>query len=264
MLDSSMAGTFDDYVALSLESGVPPIDFIYRPIVDCDAGEVIALRAETVINSVVLGRLGEADYTGVCDERESGIALFAQSVRHALRAIERFRECSTPISFLSVRCPAEIAETPGADLFGMVRDALREHRTVPPSALCIEFPPSLMEKHTDKARTALLDLKALKVKTMIAGCGKEDFPISKLVTVPPDAVMLDESATAWAGSRDKPALFSALVSYLKSMGIEAYAAGTAEKRRALRNSDCVGFLDSERAPLTQAEVLDLMQAETAL
>lgn len=264
MSGESLLQSFDDYVSLSVKSGVAPIELLYRPIIDCETGRVLALLAETVINSSLLGRLNEVDYTGVCDGRLSGIALFVQSLRHALCDLDVFRARFAPPSFLSIRCPAELAEAPDVDLFSTVRNVLKGHRNVSPSALCIAFPASLTEKQTEKARKAILDLKVLKVKTLITGCGKEDFPISKLVTITPDAVVLDESATAWAGSRDKPRLFPALVTYLKSMGIEAYAEGAEEKRHAMRNTDCAGFIDRERQPLSREEILSLLATETAI
>lgn len=260
MENTSRSPTFDEYVKLSVESGVEPISLIFRPVLDCESGRPIAFRTQSVIYSVIAGTLNEEDYTHVCDKRETGIQLFRQSLKRVIYAIKEFSDCDPPIGFLSLRCPAEAVENPEVDLYGIVSEAIKSCRLSDPSMLCVEFPASLIEKQTKNARTALLDLQILKVKTMICGCGKEDFPISKLVSVSPYAVMLDSSATAWAGNRNKPQLVSAMVSYIKSMGVEVYAEGESSKRRDLRNTDCAGFIETGAAPLGLGQAVQIAKA----
>ncbi len=252
--------SFYDYVKLSVDSGVQPLELKFEKIVDCESGYPVAFRTETVINSILLGRLNEKDYREVCDKLNTGIEVFKHSLQHVITALKSFDALETPVKFLSLRCPAEIVENENVDLFGLMSDVLKKNPKLDPSKVCIEFPSSLMQKNTEKARTALLDMKILKVRTMLTGCGKEEFPLSKLVTVPPDVVILDSSATEWAGSRDKPQLVPSLVAYVKAMGIDTVAEGDGEKRRALRNADCLGFIElgGEKVDLNGA--LELMKA----
>lgn len=253
--------TFDEYVQLSVDSGVAPVTLLFKPVVDCESGRPIAFRTETLIHSVIAGTLNEAAYTHVCDKSETGIELFRHVLKRVISAIKQFKDCDPPVQFLSLRCPAEAVENPEVDLYGILSDAIKSARLRKPSMLCIEFPASLMEKQAEKARRALLDIQLLKVKTMICGCGKDEFPLSKLVSVSPYAVMLDSAATAWAGSRDKPQLIPAMVSYIKSMGVEAFAEGESEKRRELRNIDCAGFSDIGAALLTLEQAVNVAKAE---
>ncbi|MGN1052823.1 MAG: EAL domain-containing protein, partial [Candidatus Scatosoma sp.] len=231
-----------------LQSGVPPLELTYFPVVECDSGRPVAFRVQTVINSVIAGTLRQADYAHICDGRETGVELFLQSLRRAIRAFSRFQGCTPPMRFFSLRCPAEAAF--GRDLYEAVAGVIKETRLADPSAICVEFPAAFIEGDPERAKRALLDLHSLKVKTMITGCGREDFPLSRLVTVQPYAVLLDKTAVAWAGSRDKPSLMTSMISYIRSMGIEAYAEGAADKRRELRRTDCAGFVDCDGVPLS--------------
>ncbi len=252
--------SFNEYVRLSVDSGIQPLTLKFEKIVDCDRGIPIAFRTETVINSILLGTLNEKDYKEVCDKLNTGVEVFKHSLQHVITALKSFDKLETPIKFLSLRCPSEIVENDEVDLYKIMSAVLEKNPKLDPDKLCIEFPSSLMDKNTERARTALLDMKILKVRTLLTGCGKEDFPLSKLITVPPDAVILDNSATEWAGSRDKPNLVSSLVAYVKSMGIDTIAEGDGEKRRALRNTDCLGFIELGGNKLDLSGALECMKA----
>ena len=261
MENQSGTPTFEEYVKLTLNSGVAPLELAFVPVTDCDSGRPLAFRTRTVINSVIAGTLKETEYAPVCDKRNTGAELFVQSVKRVASALKAFKDCDPPIKFLSLRCPAEVAENPDFDAYAVISDALNVCKVKNPSALCVEFPASLLEKDSEKAKRLLLDISALKVKTMITGCGGENFFSHKLATVQPSAVMLDKTATAWAGSRDKPNLVQAMIAYINSMGIEAYAEGESDKRRELRRTDCAGFTDCNALPLDVNKAVELAKAE---
>lgn len=253
--------SFNDYVKLSQESGVPPLELKYTKITDCESGSTIAFRTQTIVNSVVLGTLTEKDYTDVCDKRDTGIEVFKHTLQHLLIALKRFELLEdTPIQFLSLRCPSEIVENENADLYEIVSAILSKFPTADASKICIEFDSSLLDKQTEKARTAMLDMKLLKVRTMLTGCGKEEFSLPKLLNIPPDIVLLDKETTEYAGSRDKPQLVSSLVAYIKSMGIDTVAEGNIDKRYALRNADCLGFIDVDDTAMSLGDALDFLKA----
>ena len=254
--------TFEKYVELSLQSGVSPLELVFVPVADCDTGRPVAFRVQTVIRSVIAGTLRQEDYAHICDKRDTGTELFLQSLRRAAAHISDFKGCTPPIRFISLRCPAEAVENSRTDLYEAIAGVLKKSRITDPSFIMVEFPAEILEKSTDKARRALQDIHSLKVKTMITGCGKEDFPLSKLVTVQPYAVLLDKTAVAWAGNRDKPMLVSSMITYIKNMGIVAYAEGTADKRRELRRTDCAGFIDCEAVPLTAEQAVKLTKPES--
>ncbi|MBQ0009546.1 MAG: EAL domain-containing protein, partial [Ruminococcus sp.] len=122
-----------------------------------------------------------------------------------------------------------------------------------PSRLCLEFSPEILSVDREKAHTAFLDMKLLKVRTAVTGCGADDFPMAGLLALSPDFAVLDETATGYAGSRNKPQLFPSLVAYLRSMGAEVIAEGTEAMRKELRRSDCIGFIDRENRGLSLEE-----------
>ena len=245
--------TFSDYVTMSVDAGIAPLELRFIPIVRPGSGDIIAYRTRTLIHSIILGELSPEVYSSVSDRREVGILLLRHALQHAITALSAFDRAGRKVQFLSVRCPAELVET--ADLYGEISAVLQKNPTVDPQRLCLEFPASLMDQQTQKARTAILDMKLLKLRTALVGCGAEEFPVAKLLTVSPDIVFLDPSATAFAGSRNKPQLLSALVSLVMSMHIDAIAEGTKAQRDAMRGTDCIGFLHTDGKCLSLDEAL---------
>ena len=244
---------FDEYVRQSVEAGVPPLELRWIPIVEPDSGAPVAYRAETVIHSVLLGDLPPEAYTYVSDKQEIALPLLRHALQHAITALRAFDRAERPVAFLSVRCPAELVEQ--ADLYAELSLVLQKNPSVDPQRLCLEFPASLMDRQTEKARTAVQDLRLLKLRTALVGCGAEEFPIAKLLTVSPDMVFLDPSVTAYAGSRNKPRLLPALVSLLHAMRIDAIAVGSEEQRQAMRRTDCIGFVRTDGPALSLEQAL---------
>lgn len=245
--------TFAEYVTMTVESGVAPLELRFYPIVAPDSGLPVAYRTATRIRSVVLGVMEEKEYTYVSDKRTIGEEVLKHNLQHAIAALKEFANAGRNVRYLSVRCPAEL---PGrTELYRVISGVLNKNPNLDPSKLCLEFPASVMEQDTAKTGEAMKDMKLLKVRTAIVGCGAENFPMAKLLTVTPDIVVLDGFSTGWAGSRDKPQLMTSLISYVISMGIECVAEGTEEIRRALRRSDCVGFIDREAESLSLAEAI---------
>lgn len=245
--------TFNDYVRLSLDSGVAPIELRFYPFEDCESGFPVAYRTSLIINSVIAGTLTEKDFSPYCDNHPCGVQLFRHHLQHAITAILSFAKAEKQIEFISVACPADIVNA--EPLFDLMSDVLKKNPRLEPQKLCLEFSPAFLAD-TEKARAVVMDMKVLKVRTMLTGCGTEDFPLSKLLRVPADIAMLHPSVTEWAGSRDKPKLVPSLINYVNSMGAEVVAEGEEEKRPSLRNTECIGFLPVGAQPLTWREVVE--------
>lgn len=244
--------TFNDYVRLSLDSGVAPLELRFFPIVDCESGLPIAYRSSVVINSVVTGTLTEKDYASYCDNHPCGVELFKHHLQHAIAAICAFAKAQRKVDFVTVACPTEIVNA--KPLFDVLSEVLSKNPDLDPQKLCLEFTPSILAE-TEKARAIVLDLKVLKVRTMLTGCGTEYFSLAKLLKVPMDSVMLHPSVTEWAGSRDKPQYVPSMITCINSLGTSVFAEGAEEKRSALRRTDCIGFLSAEAEPLTWRQAL---------
>ena len=100
--------TFNDYVRLSLDSGVAPLELKFFPIVDCESGLPVAYRTTVDINSVIAGVLTEKEYAPYCDRHAIGVELFRHHLQHAITAIFAFEKAKRDVRFLTVACPAEI------------------------------------------------------------------------------------------------------------------------------------------------------------
>lgn len=246
--------TRKEYIRLTVDAGVPPLELRFYPIVDVESGAPIAYRTKTTIHSVILGEMEEGSYTYVTDRRACGIELLKHNVQHAFTAIRAFAEAGREdVKFITVRCPAELAYR--EDLYEIVSHVVEKNPATDKNKLCLEFPAPLLDADKEKAGRALKDMKILGLRTAIVGCGEESFPVSKLLSVTPDIVFLDPSATEWAGSRNKPQLLSSFVSYIRSMGMDAIAEGTEKERRAMRGSDCIGFAYTDGEGISAEEAI---------
>lgn len=253
--------THKDYVQMAIDAGVAPLELRFFPILGCESGFPVAYRTQTVIHSVLLGDMQESYYTRVSDVRPCGLELLKHELQHLVPAIQQFAKAERNVAYFSVRCPSEFVES--ADLYQAVSDVLSKNPTLKPEKICLEFPASLMEKDSERARASILDMKVLKVRTALVGCATENFPLAKLLTVPTDSVILDPAATMWAGDRNKPQLLDSLVAYIRSMGIEVVAEGTPEQRKLMRRSDCFGFFESGTEGLSFEEALAQKEEDEA-
>ncbi|MCQ2399288.1 MAG: EAL domain-containing protein, partial [Clostridia bacterium] len=177
----------------------------------------------------------------VSDKREVGIELLKHNIQHAITALTLFEKANIDLDFLSIRCPADIIDK--LSLYDIVSEILQKNPKFDSSKLCFEFPATILDKDTERAKTALLDMKLLKIRTAIVGGGDENFLLSKIVQVTPNIVFLTPTATAWGGNRNKPELLKSLTAYIKSMGAEVIAEGRDINRKGLRGVECLGFLD---------------------
>jgi len=245
--------SFNEYLQMSIDAGIEPLELIYYPVVDIEEGLPIAYRAKMTIHSIILGDMEEETYIDVSDTKKCSKELLKRTILHAMNDYKAFVKAERNIEFISIRCPSEIITK--LSLFDLVSELLNENPWFDSTKLCLEFPESLLKKDYEKTRIQILDMKLLHIKTLVSGCGKDDFLLSKLTTITPDYVLLDPSATSYAGSRNKPRLIPSLVEYIKSMGIKTIAEGFGIYRKLLRNTDCIGFSDINQAALTKKQAV---------
>lgn len=245
--------TIEDYVKMTKKSGIAPIELKFYPIVTIDEAKPIAYRSTTVINSVILGTMEEKDYTYVSDIKDCGVELFKHNIMHVIKAYSRFVEEGRDIQFISTRCPATFSEN--QSIYDILVEVLDKYPSFDRSKLCIEFTQDLVERDEEKVVTTIKDIRYLKVKSAIVGGGKKDFLLSKLSIIQPDFLILDEEATTQAGSRDKPLMIPALISYVKAMDITTFAEGKDEYRAYLRATECKGFINKYEKPVSLDEAV---------
>ena len=228
-------------IARTLDSGVLPLILRYDQINSCDTRLPVAYRTQTLVRSTELGYLTPDEYKNACDSSEVGFRLTEWSVVKAMKHITRFVESGRAIEWISVRCPSAMVER--VDFYKWMKRLIKENKFRYPTKLCLEFDTSLLNKNTEKARLAVLDMKLLGVKTLLSGCGGADCHTSRIVEIPVDLVMLDKSVTKWTGSRNKPTLVTSIIPYLRSMRTEVYADGVLndEQILLLNRNECVGY-----------------------
>lgn len=244
---------FNQYVQLQIDSGVTPLVPVFYPIVPVDGVESYAVRSSTKINSIIMGEMKEENYVRVSDNRSVGIELLKHNVQHAIATLKAFDKAHKRCDFVAVRYPAPIIEL--GNLYDVIKEVLQKNPSVDPSRICVEFTENLVDVDVEKARTAILDMKLLKIRTALVGVGKEDSKVSKLVSLPVDYVIIDKSATKWAGDRNKPQLFNSLLAYIKSMGVDSFVEGNEAQRKELHYSNAVGFMFEGTDPISLEEAI---------
>lgn len=245
--------TFDEYVKMSIDSGIEPLELRFYPIIDIEEGLPFAYRTKLTVHSVIFGDMSEDKYIDIIDTKKCSVEMLKRALLHVFKAYKQFVKAERHIEFISIRCPSEIVNK--ISLYDLINELLNENKWFDPSKLCLEFPESLLKQDYQKVKIALLDMKLLHVKTAINGCGDDNFLLSKLVTLTPDYVFLDSLMTSYAGSRNKPQLIPSLIQYIKSMGIKTICEGIEIYRKLLRNTDAIGFDNINERSLNIYEAL---------
>lgn len=235
----------NEYVRMSVESGVKPLELRYTPINGCYTKMPIAYHTATRINSVTAGVLTPAEYAVAVEATREGIDLACWGIGEAMRHLKVFERAGRHVAYIAVRCPVALAAN--GQLEETMKRILNENECNHPEQICLEFPASILHHPTEILRTAMLDMKLLKVKTMMTGCGGSDCPTSNLLAVPVDRVMLAPNMTRLAGSRSDPTVFPALMQYLRSMRVEILAEGAENDAQIqiLNRADCAGYIAAE-------------------
>ena len=225
-------------------SGVLPLKLRYCQVNACDTKKPIAYRTATVVRSMSMGYITPKEYRTACETTDVGFRMAEWSVVEAMKHITRFVESGRDIQWISVHCPSKMVEQ--VDLYKWMKRLIKENDFRYPTKLCLEFGVSLLNRKTEPARLAVLDMKLLGVKTMLVGCAGDNCPTARIVQIPVDMVMLTPSVTKWTGSRNKPQLVPTLVSYLKSMRAEVYADGVLNDDQVflLNRFECEGYVTS--------------------
>jgi EAL domain-containing protein (putative c-di-GMP-specific phosphodiesterase class I) len=202
----------------------------------------IAYRTATRINSVVAGVLEARDYAALAEGSQESIDLACWSIGAAMRDLAVFAKAGRNVAFVSVQCPVALAAD--GHLEEIMKRLIAENACVNPGQICLEFPVSILQNPTPTLHTAMLDMKLMKVKTMMSGCGGADCPTANLLSVPVDRVLLVPAMTQLAGSRGDPTVLPSFMQYLRSMRVEILAEGAENDAQIqiLNRADCAGYI----------------------
>lgn len=237
--------TVDAYVRMSVKSGLTPISLRYCPIYHPYRKTPIAYITSTVVNSIMMGTLDEEQYASTAANSDAGIKLAEWSIRQAARDLHAFAAAGRHIEYIAVHVPSIMVSR--CDLAYYVGSVLDEERVRTPEKLCICFPGTLLLENKKAARAALLDLKLLKVKTMMLDCATDNCPMARLYDIPVDTVMVGPQITAMIDDRDRPQALQALVNYLSAMGQGTVCDGPEndDQLNKLYHAGVVGYIPSD-------------------
>ena len=211
------------YLEMALASGILPIEVRYSQINHPYRKVPIAYRSFTYLNSIISGVVPPEKYVFAADATESGARLSKWNIISAMRAVKKFDESGRKIHFITARCSPSIALMP--DLYEWMQQLMAENEFHEPERLCLEFPQSLLYEDPEQVRASVLGLKLLKVRTMLSGCGANDCPVTNLIDIPVDFVLISPHLTAMIGSRSKNNLILSFFQFLRALPTEVIADG---------------------------------------
>lgn len=232
------------FVKMSLDSGVAPLEIRYSQINSCYRKLPVAYRSYTYINSMLEGVISPEKYSFAADETETGERLARYNIKAAMNAVERFIAEGRKIEFVSVRVSPRMALD--NNFYETVKSIFNKSDFKFPEKICLEFPRTVLYEDEEKVRAAILSMKLLKVKTMMSGCGEKDSPITPLINLPFDYLILSPFLTTLSDSRDKGTGIAALISFLRDLpsGIIADGVYNDDQILALSRADCFGYIPS--------------------
>ena len=231
----------NEYVQMTVASGVKPLELRYTPINDCYSKMPVAYRTATRINSVAAGVLEPAEYAASLEATREGIDLACWGIAEAMRHLKVFEQAGRHVAYIAVRCPVALAAN--GSLEETMQRLFTENNCGTPDKICLEFPAAVLHHPTETLRKAMLDMKLMHVRTMMSGCGASDCPMANLLAVPVERVLLTPPVTRLAGSRGDPTL----VQYLHSMRAEIVAEGAENDAQiqVLNRAGCAGYIAAD-------------------
>lgn len=253
-----------DYLKMTVESGVAPLELKYCGIYGCYSKKPVAFRTSTQVNSIILGTLTPSEYSFVTDNTDRGIKLATWSMLEAMSHINKCLSQGKDIDWISVRCPVNMATT--TDMYEFVGKIIEDNKFEHPEKLCLEFSQSILFEEEAKARLSILDMKLLKVRTLMSGCASDFCPTEKLMAIPFDTVLIDPKMTVLVNDRNKDKVINSLIAYIRSMRIEVIGEGVLndDQIRALNRADCMGYIPSVKYVGNEPHGSDSMSFDEAV
>ena len=232
------------YVDMTVNAGVPPLEARFSQINSCYRKRPVAYRMFTYINSVIEGVIPPEKYSYAAEQGESGLRLAKWNITEAIRAVRKFESYGRHVDFVTARCPAHLAVA--EDLYGFVKEILDEEDFHSPEKICLEFPRTILYEDEEKVRLSVLSMKLLKVRTMMTGCGEKDCPVTSLINIPVDSVVLAPWLTVLSDDRNKGQIINAFIGFLKSLQMDVICDGiyNDEQINILNRADCYGYIPS--------------------
>lgn len=233
-----------DYLEMTIQSCVLPLEMRYSQINGCYKKVPRAYRGSTFINSIIEGVIPPERYAYAADETDRGVRLSKWNICEAIKSVKKFEEAGRHVEFVSARVSPRLVNE--VDFYGYIKAILEENDFKTPEKLCLEFPRSIFYEDPEKARMGMLSMKLLKVKTLVTGVGETDSPVTPLLNLPFDYVLLAPWLVSLTTDRSKQNAMEAFITFLRGLGCEVIAEGVKndDQIKALSRSDCYGYIPS--------------------
>jgi EAL domain-containing protein (putative c-di-GMP-specific phosphodiesterase class I) len=235
-----------NYLEMTIQSDILPLEMRYSQINGCYSKRPLAYRSFTYINSVIEGVIPPERYMYAADETDRGKRLSVWNISQAIKTVQEFEEAGKMVDFVTARIsPSVVRES---DFYSFVKNIFRDNDFTGYDKICFEFPRTVLFEDKEQVRLALINLKLLKIKSMISGCGEKDNPVTLLMTLPFDYVVLAPWLIPLSDDRVKRTSFESFLAFLTSTGCKIIADGVRNDSQiqVLSRNDCYGYIPSEK------------------
>ena len=233
-----------DFLEMTIQSCVLPLEMRMSQINDVYKKLPVAYRTYTYMNSVIEGVVPPEKYTYAADQTDRGVRLSKWNIGEAVNAYRQFAEAGRRVDFITARVSPQIVRE--VDFYGYIKEILDQNKFDQPEKICLEFPRTVLYEDPEKVRMALLSMKLLKVRSLLSGCGERDCPVTPLIDLPFDFVLLAPWLVAYAGDRNKTGAFESLIGFIHGTGARVICDGvkTDAQISVLLRSECYGYVPS--------------------
>ncbi|MBP5312375.1 MAG: EAL domain-containing protein [Clostridia bacterium] len=242
--DEEEAEKKPDYVKITLESNIVPLEVKFSQINSCHRKTPIAYRTFTYVNSVIEGSIPPERYAYAADETDRGIRMTKWNIAYAAEALDAFEKGGRHVGFISVRVSPRIVRE--VDFYNYLQEMMAECGITDPEKLCLEFPRTVLYEDHENVRRAVLAMKLLKVKSMLSDCGELDCPVTPLFHMPFDYLLLAGDIMTLVGDRNKTEATNAFLTFLRTLKCELIGDGAEndDQISALQRADAFGYIPS--------------------
>ena len=231
-----------DYVKMTLSSGILPLEMRYGGIYGCSDKQPLAYITYTYVNSVMSGVIPPEKYQFASDMSDKGIEIGRWNVIHAIDTIKKLKEAHRKFEFVSARVPAKFLLQ--NDLHAYMKEIFEHEDFHDGEKLCIEIPRTVLFENEEQVRLGMLNLKLLNIKIMMKGFGEKDTPITMLLNLPFDYVILAPWLTKNLTNKDHFKQVEALLAFTRELGAQCIGQGvdTNDQVSRLSRQEAFGFI----------------------
>ena len=214
---------------------------LYQPVVELASGSVIGIEALLRWHHPVRGTVMPDSFIGIAEETGLIFELGRWVLHEGVAQLGGWSRTDPDLADFCLHINLSAAELLRTDLLEDIRDTLAKHG-VDPRRLVLEITESVLMSRGTGEEQVLSRLRELGVGLHIDDFGTGYSSISYLMSLPADAVKVDQSLIKDMGSDPRQQKFvSAILQLISAAGLKAIVEGieTAEQEAQLRAMGCL-------------------------